>query len=75
MNMIKRILRKVGICKKPSSVDTFAKYVPYQICPKCQGDGTVFIHACHGSETSFSSGPHTCDLCKGEKVIPMHKNL
>ena len=46
--------------------------VPYQLCPKCNGDGTVFVNNWNGSLTAFSSGLQTCDLCHGTKVIPMH---
>ena len=40
-------------------------YVPYQLCPKCHGEGNLYRY----------TGPaHTdaaCDVCKGEKIIPM----
>ena len=31
--------------------------VPYQLCPKCGGDGGVLVQ---------------CDVCGGNKIIPMH---
>lgn len=47
-------------------------YVPYQLCPKCNGDKTVFVQQWGGSETSVTSGPQTCDICGGVGVMPMH---
>lgn len=47
------------------------KAVPYQLCPKCNGEGTVMVNTYNGSPTSLTSGPIICDVCKGEKLIPM----
>lgn len=33
-------------------------YVPYQLCPKCNGHENIF---------------RTCHICNGEGIIPMHK--
>lgn len=46
--------------------------VPYQLCPKCGGDGTVMIQNWNGSPTSISNGLQTCNLCRGAMIIPMH---
>lgn len=46
--------------------------VPYQICPKCNGDGHVMVQQWNGGLTSISSGMFTCDVCGGAKIIPMH---
>jgi DnaJ-class molecular chaperone len=46
--------------------------VPYQLCPKCGGDGIVMVQNWDGSITSISSGLQTCNLCGGEMIIPMH---
>ncbi len=51
-------------------------YVPYQKCPKCDGQGTVSkppylagdVHQWSASSLSFS-----CDVCNGAKIIPMFK--
>lgn len=49
--------------------------VPYQMCPKCNGQGIVSkppyiagdVYHWSGSASSF-----TCDVCNGAKIIPMH---
>ena len=46
--------------------------VPYQLCPKCGGDGEVLVNNWNGSPTSISTGIQTCDLCGGAKIIPQH---
>ena len=46
--------------------------VPYQLCPKCGGDGVVLVQNWYGSPTSISSGIQVCDVCGGKKIIPMH---
>ena len=51
-------------------------YVPLQLCPKCNGDGQIVepIHVWHGTPTSISTGVRTCNICKGEGVMPMIKS-
>ena len=48
--------------------------VPYQLCPKCNGQGQVskppYI-AGDVHEWSSSSCIFTCDVCNGSKIIPM----
>lgn len=46
--------------------------VPYQLCPKCNGDGQLMVQQSNGGTTSISSGMFTCDVCGGGKIIPMH---
>ena len=46
--------------------------VPYQLCPKCGGDGEVLVNNWNGSPTSISTGMQICDLCGGAKIIPQH---
>jgi len=46
--------------------------VPYQLCPKCVGNGTVMVQNWNSSPTSISIGLQTCNLCGGEMIIPMH---
>lgn len=51
--------------------------IPYQKCPKCDGQGMVSkppyiagdVHQWSASECSF-----TCDVCNGAKIIPMLVN-
>jgi DnaJ-class molecular chaperone len=49
--------------------------VPYQLCPKCNGQGQVskppYI-AGDVHEWTSSSCIFTCDVCNGSKIIPMH---
>ena len=51
-----------------------AAVVPYQLCPKCNGQGTVskppYI-AGDVYEWSSSSCQFQCDVCNGQKIIPM----
>lgn len=46
--------------------------VPYQLCPKCLGQGEVFNNMVVGT-----SVPRTllCDVCRGAKIIPMFATL
>jgi len=50
------------------------QYIPYQLCPKCQGQGIVgkppYIN---DDQTTWSSTSvsFTCDVCNGTKIIPM----
>ncbi len=49
--------------------------VPFQTCPKCNGQGSVSKPPeIAGDITTWSDcvGIHTCNVCNGEKVIPMH---
>lgn len=46
--------------------------VPYQICPRCNGDGSIFNNQFSPDLTTISSGMATCDVCHGAKIIPMH---
>ena len=50
------------------------KAVPYQLCPKCSGQGTVskppYI-AGDVYEWTSSSTIFICDVCNGGKIIPM----
>ena len=42
------------------------KYVPWQLCPKCNGEGFLF------NSSTVSSLTRTCDVCNGAKIIPMY---
>ena len=52
-------------------------YVPYQLCPKCQGQGIVskppYI-AGDIDQWTDSSSSHSCDVCNGAKIIPMFQS-
>ena len=64
---------KVSKTQKPANCGyTVLATVPYQLCPKCGGDGTVMVQNWNGSNTSISSGLQTCNLCGGAMIIPMH---
>ena len=58
--------------KEPTACYTVMSTVPYQLCPKCNGDGKILIQDRNGSNTDTSNGLQTCNLCKGAMVIPMH---
>ena len=64
---------KVSKTQKPANCGyTVLATVPYQLCPKCGGDGKVLVQNWYGSPTSTSSGVETCNLCGGAMIIPMH---
>lgn len=51
-----------------------SKYVPYQLCPKCNGQGTVSKPPYLAGDThewTSTSLSHQCDVCNGAKLIPM----
>jgi DnaJ-class molecular chaperone len=48
-----------------------AKVVPYQLCPKCNGDGVVMVRDSYGRDITVTIGQQTCDVCNGAKIIPM----
>ena len=58
--------------EKGNDVNHVLATVPYQLCPKCGGDGKVLVQNWYGSPTSISSGVETCNLCGGAMIIPMH---
>ena len=43
--------------------------VPYQICPKCAGDGDLFRF--HSPVLMGTTAKPICDVCDGKKIIPM----
>jgi hypothetical protein len=49
--------------------------VPYQCCPKCEGQGIVAKPswvAAGVNNWSSTSAVHQCDVCNGAKIIPMY---
>ena len=44
-------------------------YVPYQLCPKCHGDGNLLRF--NSPSLMSTADDAICDVCKGEKIIPM----
>ena len=40
------------------------KCVPYQLCPKCNGNGQII--------NTWGSMYSNCDVCNGDRIIPMH---
>jgi hypothetical protein len=43
--------------------------VPYQVCPKCAGDGDLFRY--HSPALMSTNARPICDVCDGKKIIPM----
>jgi len=58
----------------PADAKPVLAAVPYQLCPKCNGQGQVskppYI-AGDVYEWSSSSCIFPCDVCNGSKIIPM----
>lgn len=48
--------------------DRMKDFVPYQLCPKCDGEGylSVGIFSANGETEK-----ETCGVCLGKKIIPM----
>lgn len=64
---------KASKTQKPANFGyTVLATVPYQLCPKCNGDGEVLVQNWNGGTTSISTGMFTCNVCGGAKIIPMH---
>ena len=63
--------------KKPKKIKVeHLNCVPYQLCPKCNGQGLV-SRPPHipGDVQTWSSGdssPYQCNVCDGKMIIPMH---
>ena len=87
MQQSKRIIR--GVWNRPEDEDAdhlnptvFGKlsenFVPYQLCPKCLGQGIVSRppYVTPDIKTWESSSTQTswqCNVCNGTKIIPMFK--
>jgi len=52
------------------SLEPNKNVVPYQLCPKCRGEGVAWSQY---ATTTSSSIPPVCDVCKGVKIIAMTK--
>lgn len=48
---------------------TVSKFIPYQLCPKCEGKGTF---ATMRDTFEIVLEASLCDVCDGKKIIPMH---
>lgn len=49
-----------------------ASHVPYQLCPKCNGDGNLLRYNSPPNLTTTAAA--ICDVCNGDKIIPMCKS-
>lgn len=43
--------------------------VPYQLCPKCGGDGNLLRY--NSPPVMGTNANPICDVCDGKKIIPM----
>lgn len=47
--------------------------IPYQMCPKCGGTGNITIFPSYNDAFDGTKEKiEICDICKGEKMIPMY---
>jgi len=54
---------------KKLNIPAVINCVPYQICPKCNGDGDLCRH--HTPAIVGTVARPICDVCGGNKIIPM----
>jgi hypothetical protein len=52
--------------------ETKVKFIPYQRCPICNGEGNVMVNNCWGGGTGLTVGFETCKVCNGRLIIPMY---
>jgi hypothetical protein len=63
-------------CKKKDRIRIITctyKTVPFMLCPKCHGQGSVCtpINTPYNSTYVSTSASFICDVCDGQKIIPM----
>jgi hypothetical protein len=67
------IIRANSILKDDANNNTIAT-IPYQKCPKCDGQGTVskppYVTGDVNTWSSSTSCVYNCDVCNGQKIIP-----
>ena len=56
---------------KEMEAEQFKNAIPYQLCPKCNGDGNLLRYN-SPAMMSTTIAP-TCDVCDGNKIILMNK--
>ena len=59
---IDNVIRKTSLPEYPQ-----LHYIPYQLCPKCLGEGYCFSH---NITTSIA---RSCPVCEGKRIIPMYQ--
>lgn len=73
LDVIRRVIHAIN-CFKENTMHV------YQICPKCNGQGTVskppWVDGdVHQWVDSTNTGGYTCNVCNGAKIIPMPNEL
>jgi len=61
-------MEKLEPLKQIKNIASEANYIPYQLCPKCNGEGIII--AITGQIALYTQ--NICDVCAGAKIIPMH---
>ncbi len=54
-----------------SDQNLFSVFTPYQLCPKCYGDGNLLRF--NSPSMMGTDATAICDVCNGSKIIPMNK--
>lgn len=62
-------MEKLEPLKQIKNIASEANYIPYQLCPKCNGEGIIITIT--GQITLYTQ--NICDVCAGAKIIPMYK--
>lgn len=78
LGLMQELVKPVGVhdIEEFYKEDDLTKFIPYQLCPKCSGQGIVSKPpGVAGDVDQWISGEtvHNCDVCKGKKIIPMCK--
>lgn len=61
--------KNLGILKEKFSA------IPLQLCPKCGGTGEILAYPTYNELQKGTKEKYVrCDICKGEKLIPMYIN-
>jgi hypothetical protein len=65
----KRELDKFDL-EQAKEMERKSKSIPYQLCPKCNGDGNLLRYNTPAMISTYSNV--MCDVCNGDKIIKMY---
>lgn len=56
---------------KPKTIKSTPVFIPYQLCPKCDGNKTMYVNQFDPFSSNLSCKWITCNICNGAGIIPM----